>query len=143
MSAALALHVNPQKYSPFLGVRASSPVRFGEAYAPGTRRLMLPLRLPRFFTTLHAWFVRYILRDPLYADLISGWHVKDGQEYYSLVAQRDKYRAKWHEWWKEQELDFLVTVPHAMPAMKHDGGELGTKACGYMFLFNVVSCTSA
>ena len=65
--------------------------------------------------------------------------MKDGQEFYALAAQREKYKLKWHDWWTEQELDFLLTVPNAMPAMKHDGGKLGWKSCGYSFLFNVVS----
>lgn len=99
---------------------------------------MIPLRLPRFFNVLHSWFYRYIMRDPLYADLIAGWHVKSGQEFYALCAQREKYKVQWLDWWKEQELDFLLTVPNALPAMKHGGGKLGWKACGYTFLFNVV-----
>lgn len=119
-------------------VATTAPIRFWEWNDPGVKRMMIPLRLPRIFNYIHSWFVRYILRDPLYADLILGWHIQDGQEFYALAAQREKYKVKWHDWWKENELDFLVTVPNGMPAVKKEGGRLGWKACDYSFLFNVV-----
>ncbi|TFY82894.1 hypothetical protein EWM64_g1108 [Hericium alpestre] len=119
-------------------VTATSHIGFWESNDPGVAMAVLPLRLPRFINKLHAWFRRYILRDPLYADLIEGWSVKDGQEFYALIGKREAYRQEWHEFWKEQDLDFVLTVPNAMPAMKHGGGKLGWKSCGYTFLFNVV-----
>jgi hypothetical protein len=102
---------------------------------------MLALRLPRILMKLYAWFHRYILRDPVYASLVDGWHVKDGQEFYRLVGQREGYRIEWFEYWKKENLDLVLTVPNALPAMRHgDSGRLW-KACGYTFLFNIVGVT--
>ncbi|THH08576.1 hypothetical protein EW146_g8945 [Bondarzewia mesenterica] len=119
-------------------VAATSPIRWWEHNDPGVYRAMLALRLPRFIQKLHVWFRRHVLRDPLYADLIEGWSVKDGQEFYALVGRREQYRMAWLNFWKEQQLDYVLTVPNALPAMKHDGGRLGWKSCGYTFLFNVL-----
>ncbi|KAA1473079.1 amidase signature enzyme [Dentipellis sp. KUC8613] len=119
-------------------ITATSHIRFWESNDPGVAQALIPLRLPRFLNTLHAWFWRYIMRDPFYADLIQSWNVKDGQEFYKLIGEREVYRQQWFEYWKSQDLDFIITVPNALPALKHKGGKLGWKSCGYTFLFNVL-----
>ena len=98
------------------------------------------LSLPRLIQRLYALFVRYILRDPLYATILSAVHAKSIQEHFKLVAQREEYRRKWFEVWEERELDFVLTAPNALPALPIGGMKKGWKACGYTFLFNLVSC---
>jgi len=130
------LRVSPT--DPFSVVTGSSPIRWCESNDPGVAAGMFALRLPRILIKLYAWFHRYILRDPVYASLVEGWHIKDGQEFYRLVGQREGYRTEWFEYWKEENLDFVLTVPNALPAIRHgDSGRLW-KACGYTFLFNIV-----
>ena len=92
---------------------------------------------------VYAWFHRYIMRDPLYAELLDGWHVNDGQEFYALIGEREEYRMRWHEFWQAQQLDFVLTVPNALPAMRHNDSDHGFKACGYSFLFNIVRTLSS
>jgi hypothetical protein len=67
---------------------------------------LFALRLPRIFIKLYAWFHRHVLcdSDPVYASLVKGWHVKDGQEFYRLVGRREDYRAEWFDHWQEEKL---------------------------------------
>lgn len=94
--------------------------------------------LPRFVQKTYIWWVRYIKRDSIYAGLLDGWREKTIAEYWALVAQREAYRAKWFSAWKDAGLDFLLTVPNALPAVPNDGMKYGFKSCGYTFLFNLV-----
>ena len=87
---------------------------------------------------LCAWFYRYILRDTVYAAVVEGWHAKDGQEFYALIGERENYRMRWFEYWQQEKLDFVLTVPNALPAMRHGHSRYQWKSCGYTFLFNVV-----
>lgn len=118
---------------------AASPLRWCESKDPGVKSGLFALRLPRFLITLYAWFHRHILRDEVYASLVEGWRVKGSHELYSLVAQRENYRAEWFEYWQREKLDLVLTVPNALPAMRHGDSRRMWKACGYTFLFNIVS----
>lgn len=94
--------------------------------------------LPRFVQKAYIWWVRYIKRDSVYAGLLDGWREKTIAEYWALVAQREAYRAKWFGAWNDAGLDFLLTVPNALPAVPNNGMKYGFKSCGYTFLFNLV-----
>jgi hypothetical protein len=120
-------------------VAASATIRWCESNDPGIVAGLSGLRVPRILMKLYAWFHRYVLRDPVYATLVEGWHVQDGQALYALVGQRNIYREQWFEYWQETELDFVLCVPNALPAMKHGDSARQWKACGYTFLFNIVS----
>jgi len=123
-------------------VAGSSHIRWCESNDPGVASGLFALRLPRIFIKLYAWFHRYVLRDPVYASLVEGWNVKDGQEFYHLVGQREDYRAEWFEYWKEEKLDFVLTVPNPLPAMRHRDSKRLWKTCGYTFLFNILDYTT-
>jgi hypothetical protein len=57
-----------------------------------------------------------------------------------LIVARDVYRAEWHERWTEEGLDFVLTVPHAFPALENGTSEQMTlMSAGYTLLFNLVS----
>lgn len=87
--------------------------------------------------------MRYIYRDPLWADLIDNLHAISVSEQWRLVVQRDRYRARWHAAWQEENLDFLLTVPNAMPAIPAGGMKNCTVAmASYVFLFNVLDYTA-
>lgn len=105
------------------------------------------LRLPRFVMKIYAWYLRYIRRDPIYAGLVDNFYEKSVSEYYALIAKREDYRARWFRVWRDTEVegargdegvDFILTVPNALPAVPHRGMRHGWKACGYTFLFNLV-----
>ena len=102
------------------------------------REAMRWFKLPSFLKRLYIFYIRYIKSDPIYAGLLEGFREKSIQEYYALIARREDYRARWFKKWNEQGLDFLLTVPNALPAVPHGGMKKGFKVCGYTFLFNLV-----
>ncbi|KAI9510201.1 amidase signature enzyme [Russula earlei] len=119
-------------------VTGSSPLRWCESNDPGVAAGLFALRLPRILMKLYAWFHRHVLRDAVYASLVEGWHVKNCQEFYALVGQREDYRAEWFDYWRLEGLDLVLTAPNALPAMRHGDGRRLWKACGYTFLFNIL-----
>lgn len=96
-------------------------------------------RTPRFIKRLYAWYLRHIRGDETYAGLVENWHEKTMPEYLALVSHREAYRERWFDFMQDQALDFVLTVPNALPAVPHGGMKAGWKACGYTFLFNLVS----
>ena len=120
------------------GKTCTRPMFSGEWLDLGVAEAIGMLRVPRFLKSLYALYLRYIKRDPLYASLISSWHEKTVEEYLVLIAKREAYREKWFEFWDEEGMDFVLTVPNSLPAVPHGGMKDGWKACGYTFLFNVV-----
>ena len=94
--------------------------------------------LPSFLRKLYTFYIRYIKRDEVYAGLLDGWHAKPVVDFWPLVAKREEYKAQWWAFWQERKLDFVLTVPNALPAVPHGGMKNGFSACGYTFLFNLV-----
>ena len=90
---------------------------------------------------LYYLWVRYVQRDYVWAGLVRHWRAQSAFENWKLVAQREAYRARWFEWWNEQELDIILAPPNATPALPHDGMRDAVSSCGYTFLFNLVSLT--
>jgi hypothetical protein len=121
-----------------LGTTAVKPFRWGESNDLGVRQFMLMFSLPHWVKRLYAWYLRRIRKDEIYAGLIENWHKKTVEQYLLLIAQREEYRKRWMDMWRDQALDFVLTVPNALPAVPHGGMKCGFKACGYTFLFNMV-----
>ena len=115
-------------------------MRWGEKLDPGVRQAQYTITWPKVFKQLYAFVVRYIYRDPVWADIIVNFHKKTVGEQWDLVVRREKYCAEWHEAWKRAGIDLLLTVPSAIPAIPAGGMANATIAnCGYVLLFNVVS----
>lgn len=106
---------------------------------PGVIEALRMMNLPTILRKLYAFYVRYIRRDKLYAGLIDDFCAKSAKETWRLIAKREAYKARWFEFWGEQQLDFVLTVPNSLPAVPHGGMKKGWRACGYSFLFNIVS----
>ncbi|KAK7683119.1 hypothetical protein QCA50_013792 [Cerrena zonata] len=117
---------------------AERPMRTGETNDPGALQAHRMLRLPTVLRKLYTWYIRYIQRDSLYADLVETCYEKTAEEYYDLIAKREGYRSKWFDMWNEEGLDFVLTVPNAIPAVPHGGMKHGFKSCGYTLLFNLL-----
>ncbi|KAJ3478796.1 hypothetical protein NLI96_g9508 [Meripilus lineatus] len=120
------------------GKIVSRPIRTGEWNDPGMVEAFRMLRVPMFIRKFYAWYLRRIRGDEIYAGLVETFHEKTLVQYYDLIAQREGYREKWFDFIKEENLDFILTVPNALPAVPHDGMKEGFKSCGYTFLFNVL-----
>lgn len=110
----------------------------GEYNDPGVIEALAMFRMPRFSKRLYAWYIRHIRGDDVYAGLVENWSEKTVPELLTLVAAREAYRALWFEFWKTQNLDFIITVPNAHPAVPHGGMKEGWKSCGYTFLWNLL-----
>ncbi|TDL24500.1 amidase signature enzyme [Rickenella mellea] len=121
---------------------ATSPIRLFEPNDPGMSQALTWLRLPSILQSLYSLYVRYIRRDPIYAGLLECVRTKSVREHYALVAERERYRAKWFEKWRSEDLYFLLCVPNALPAVPNGGMKKGWKACGYTFLFNLLDYTA-
>lgn len=105
--------------------------------------MILFFRLPRVLKTLYVFYVRYILRDAVWAGLLKDWSARSACEQWELVAEREGIRSEWHEYRKRTGVDFILMVPNALPAVPEGGMKNGFKSCGYTFLWNLVSgsCT--
>lgn len=114
--------------------------RPGEWMDPGAAQLSRYMRLPRPVRYLWYWWVKYVRRDHLWADLLSAWYEKSAFQQWKWVLKRETYKAKFHEWWMEDaKMDVMLTPPNATPAVPHDGMKDAVSSCGYTFLFNLVS----
>ena len=79
-------------------------------------------------------------RDPLSSQLYETMHAKTSLQDRKNVVARDEYRAEWHRRWAELDLDFVLTVPIAFPALKNDDSVKATlMSAGYALLFSLVS----
>lgn len=113
--------------------------RTGEWNDRGADQMESYMNLPRPVRYLYYLYVRYIKGDRIWAGLIKDFHHKTGAEYWELVARREAYKARWFEWWTNQDIDVLLTPPNATPAVPHEGMKQAVSSCGYTFLFNLVS----
>lgn len=122
----------------YSGKTATQPILHFETNDIGIIQALRMFRLPSFLRRLYVLYIRYIRRDEIYAGLVEGWYEKRITEYWPAVAQREAYKARWFEYMQQEELDFILTVPNALPAVPHNGMKEGWRACGYAFLFNLV-----
>ncbi len=100
--------------------------------------MSLYMKLPRPFKYMYYLWVRYVVGDVMWAGLLQHWHEKPSYEQWSWVAKREAYKALWHEWWYEHDIDFMLTPVNATPAVPHFGMREAVSSCGYTFLFNLV-----
>jgi hypothetical protein len=97
------------------------------------------MALPSPLKYVYYLWVKYIRRDDIWAGLIKDWKPKSAYEQWKLVAKREAYKAKFHDWWEQEaKLDVMITPPNATPAVPHDGMKDAVSSCGYTFLFNLV-----
>ncbi|KAK0203926.1 amidase signature enzyme [Desarmillaria ectypa] len=124
------------------GKTVMQPFQLGEANDPGVRQARIMFSLPHWMRRLYVWYLRYLRGDKIYAGLVERCYEKSITEYWLLVAQREAYRRRWFDMWNKHDLDFLLTVPNALPAVPHGGMKEGFKSCGYTFLFNLLDYTA-
>lgn len=113
--------------------------RPGEWLDAGAAQLRRLAALPVVVRWVYYLWVRYVRRDKVWAGLVRDFRAQSAFEQWHLVKQREAYRARWFEWWNEQELDVIIAPPNATPAVPHEGMRDAVSSCGYTFLFNLVS----
>ncbi|KAF2754999.1 amidase signature enzyme [Pseudovirgaria hyperparasitica] len=120
----------------------ASYFRTGEWMDSGAKQMYSLMRMFTPVRWLYTLWVRYVQRDPIWAGLVEGWYERSAFEQWKLVAKREAYKAKWHDWWQnEAKMDILLTPPNATPAVPHDGMHDAVSSCGYTFLFNLLDYT--
>jgi Asp-tRNA(Asn)/Glu-tRNA(Gln) amidotransferase A subunit family amidase len=113
--------------------------RSGEWEDEGARQMTFWSWLPSPARYVYYLFVKYVKRDPIWAELLRGFHQQSTPDLWKLTAGREGYKARWHDWWEQSpKLDFLLTVPNATPAVPQDGMKQAVSSCGYTFMFNLV-----
>ena len=117
--------------------------RTGETNDPGARQMSIYMKIPRPFKYLYYLWVKYVRRDPIWADLLGNWHPLTAFEQWQWVAKREAYKAVWHDWWKNEDIDFIIAPVNATPAVPHNGMKEAVSSCGYTFLFNLVCILSS
>lgn len=132
-----------------IGEQLRAPLQNAETHTLPTQHVLGLLKLPKLIKS----FLSLILRsrilsfifglgskpDPLSAELYSLLHKKTVMEERQLIEERDIYRASWHQKWMEEKVDFVLTVPYPLPALRNGGsGRATLMSCGYAFIFNLV-----
>jgi Asp-tRNA(Asn)/Glu-tRNA(Gln) amidotransferase A subunit family amidase len=113
--------------------------RTGEWEDAGAKQMSRFMNLPRPFKYIYYLWVKYVRRDDIWAGLVREWNPKSAHEQWQLVAKREAYKAKFHEWWQQDaKIDFMLTPVNATPAVPHNGMHDAVSSCGYTFLFNLV-----
>jgi hypothetical protein len=115
-----------------------TPLRRGEHPSVGIDFVHKMYRIPRFVKSALACTML-----PHDAEVIRGFHRKSVTKERALVVKRNKYKQIWHDRWREEKLDFVLTVPAPIPGIPVGGmKDCGSTPMMYSFLFNIVSSRS-
>ncbi|TCD62724.1 hypothetical protein EIP91_006522 [Steccherinum ochraceum] len=120
----------------------SKPMRPGESNDASLTIVSRILNMSWLTRRLYVWYLRYLLRDEHEAGLIESLHAKTIEQFYAQIVNRETYRFKWFQFWKEQELDFVLCVPNALPAVPHGGPRTGWKTTLGTMIYNVLDYTA-
>lgn len=103
------------------GASIVAPLRTFESLGPAVSTVRTLLQLPHFLKRFYAWILRTFSRpfgrNEAWASLVEGFHPKSASEQWKLTIEREEYRAAWHRAMRDQGVDFVLTVPHALPPM--------------------------
>lgn len=85
------------------------------------------------------WTARPAGRNDVFTDLLAALGPCTPADERELIVRRDAYREAWRHAMKKQEVDFILTPPHALPPMPHGGTGIATLvSSNYEFLYNIV-----
>lgn len=108
--------------------------QLGENNDAGVRKLTIAARIPRWIKRIWTFFIR----DPVWKTLVAAWGQVTMEEHSALVVGREAYRKQWFRKLNRANVEFLLTVPNATPALPHKGLKNSISSCGYTFLFNLL-----
>lgn len=110
-------------------------------------QIKLPIiisRLPRWVRGVAVFLIRYVVRDPIYADLAESMAKCSAAEHADLLERRTRFVSKWnHTMWQDLALDALIAPTQACPAVPHGGGERHSAMGGSTLLYNVTNAPAA
>lgn len=106
--------------------------------------MRLPLLVKQAIAAWLRWSSLPKGRNDAYADLLECLHPQSVAQERALAVVREEYRARWIAAMREQGIDFVLNVPHALPPMPKDGSGVATLvSASYCFLYNIVSLVYA
>lgn len=106
--------------------------------------LKVPQFVKRLIASMLRVFSRPMGRNHSFAALSEVLHPISVAEEYALVVRREAQKAAWTKAFKDQGVDFVLTVAHPLPPMpKGKTAKATLLSASYAFLFNVVSLTSS
>ncbi|EAU82124.2 amidase [Coprinopsis cinerea okayama7 len=118
--------------------QVEAPLQPGERVTGPAQAILNLFNLPRIVKKIFAYFLKS--SDPFAAEVYKSMHPLTVLEDRAAIVSRDEYRAQWHKKWIDEGLDFLITVPHPLPAFPHGGGvKVSLMSVGVTFLFNLAS----
>lgn len=120
------------------GEVATRNFQYGEHNDAGVWNLTFAARLPGWLK----WIWKLFIRDHVWKTLVQGWGKKSTAEFRALVYARENYRKKWLDRMNDADVEFVLTVPNATPALPHKGLAHSVSSCGYTFLFNLLDYTA-
>ncbi|GAC73351.1 amidases [Moesziomyces antarcticus T-34] len=110
-------------------------------------QVQLPVRLsriPRWLRGVIVFFVRYIIRDPIYAELAGSMMRMSAAEHADVLERRERFVDRWnHVMWDDLALDALIAPTQACPAVPHGGADHNSAMAGSTVLYNITNAPSA
>ncbi|EKM56949.1 uncharacterized protein PHACADRAFT_254364, partial [Phanerochaete carnosa HHB-10118-sp] len=125
------------------GSSVTFPISSGETINPAISALLTTAKLPslvkRLVVNCLRWFSSPPGRNDAYARLIECLHPCSIADERKLSILVEEYRTRWAGAMTEQGVDFILTVPHALPPMPKDGtGTATLLSANYCFLYNIL-----
>lgn len=117
------------------------PLRKDEKVDPVMSSSKSLLEMPFFVKKIIAMLTRHLTGDEIWASLIEKLHIKTASEERALVVARDEYRDRWHDAWEAEGLDFVLTVPHPLPAIPAGAAEKVTLMSAALTMICNIVCT--
>jgi Asp-tRNA(Asn)/Glu-tRNA(Gln) amidotransferase A subunit family amidase len=116
-----------------------SPLRKDEKLDPVMVAIRSLSGMPLWLKKFLAMVTRKFTGDEVWASMLEKFHPKTPAEERALVLSRDEHRERWYQAWEYEGLDFVLTVPHALPAIPAGTAEKVTLvSASYSMMFNIL-----
>lgn len=90
--------------------------------------------MPRLIKSALTYFLPQ--RD---GELLLAFNRKTVTEERGLVVEREEWKRVWHQKWKDEKIDFVLSAPVPIPGIPEGGTEIcGLTPASYLFLFNIL-----
>ncbi|SJX60145.1 related to amidase (acetamidase) [Sporisorium reilianum f. sp. reilianum] len=110
-------------------------------------QLQVPIRLsriPRWLSAVIVFFLRYIVRDRIYAELAASAGRLSAAQHADVLERRERFVQRWnHTVWHDLALDALIAPTQACPAVPHGGATHNSAMAGSTVLHNITKASVA
>lgn len=110
-------------------------------------QVQMPVRLsriPQWLRGVIVFFIRYIIRDRIYAELAGSARRLTAAEHADVLERRERFVDRWnHTMWEDLALDAFIAPTQACPAVPHGGASHNSAMAGFTVLYNIVKAPVA